>query len=133
MKKEIIIVIIIIITIVTLHIYSQNYTKKSIGVMYGKLDEIENIAKQLDETGEGNKEELYKKIDDMQNEWSSINRKMALYIEHDELEKVNSSIILMKGYIQMEDYSQGIPELENCEYILYHIQDKQSLKITNLF
>ena len=39
----------------------------------------------------------------------------------------------MKGYLEMEDYSQGVPELENCIYILYHIQDKQSLKIINLF
>lgn len=101
--------------------------------MYTKLDEIETISKQIDENGEGDKQELYKKIEDMYSEWREINRKMAFYIEHDELEKVNTSLILMEGYLRMEDYSQGVPELKNCEYILRHIQDKQSLKIINLF
>ena len=77
--------------------------------------------------------ELANKIDRMQQEWRKMNRNLAFYIEHDELEKVNTSLTLMKGYLEMEDYSQGVPELENCIYILYHIQDKQSLKIINLF
>lgn len=133
MKKEIIIVIIIVILIITAHVLTQNYTKESVKKMHERLDDIESMAKQIEESGEGDKKELCNKIEEMQSEWRRINRKMAFYIEHDELEKVNTSLILMKGYLTMEDYSQGVPELENCEYILRHIQDKQSLKIINLF
>ena len=133
MKKEIIIVIIIIILIITAHILTQNFTKESIKKMYTRLNDIKNISKQIEESGEGDKQKLNKKIEEMQAEWREINRKMAFYIEHDELEKVNTSLILIKGYLTMEDYSQGVPELEKCEYILQHIQDKQSLKIINLF
>lgn len=139
MQKEITIILIIIIVIITAHIVTQNYTKKSVLFMTEKLNEIEDIAKQIDENDKQNidskemQDELSKKINDIRTEWSKINKNMAFYIEHDELEKVNTSLILMDGYLNMEDYSQGVPELENCEYILRHIKDKQSLQIINLF
>lgn len=139
MQKEIFIVVIIIIAIIIAHMVTQNYTKESISIMKEKLDEIEQIAKKIDESekknieGKESKEELSKKINNIREQWRNINRKMAFYIEHDELEKVNTSLIIMEGYLTMEDYSQSIPELENCEYILQHIQDKQSLQIINLF
>lgn len=139
MQKEIVIVIIIIILIIGTHSISQSYTQKSVSLMTEKLNEIEEIAKKLDEDDKQNidspekKEELSQKISDIRTEWQKINKNMAVYIEHDELEKVNTSLILMDGYLSMEDYSQGVPELENCEYILRHIKDKQSLQIINLF
>ncbi len=133
MKKEIIIVVVIIILIITTHVLTQNYTKKSIEEMYEKLDEIESISKRIERSGEEDASELHKKIEEMQSTWGEINEKMAFYIEHNELEKVNTSLTLMKCHIEMEDYSEGLPELHNTKYILYHIQDKQSLKIINLF
>ena len=49
MQKEITIILIIIIVIITAHIVTQNYTKKSVLFMTEKLNEIEDIAKQIDE------------------------------------------------------------------------------------
>lgn len=133
MQKEIIIVLIIIVVIIAAHVLTQNYTKSSVKEMDIKLSEIDEYARKLEKKEETNKDELMNKIENMQQDWRTINRNLAFYIEHDELEKVNTSLTLMKGYLDMEDYSQGVPELENCIYILYHIQDKQSLKIINLF
>lgn len=139
MQKEIIIVIIIIIAIIVGHVVSQNYTKQSVALITDRLNEIKELAEQMDENDKQNidntknKEELSQKLSDIRATWKNINRTMAFYIEHDELEKVNTSLILTEGYLTMEDYSQGVPELENCEYILRHIQDKQSMQIINLF
>lgn len=133
MQKELIIVSIIIAVIIASHVLTQNYTKQCVSRMYEKLSQIDEYARKIEKNEESDKEELSRKINIMQNEWKGMNKNLAFYIEHDELEKVNTSLTLMKGFLEMEEYSQGIPELENCIYILYHIQDKQSLKIINLF
>lgn len=126
MYKETIIIIIIIILIILGDIITQKYTEKTVSEISIGLYELKDCISQ-------NKEEKYKKIENIEEKWNKKSETLAYYIEHDELEKVNTSLTLMKGYLEMEDYSQGVPELENCIYILYHIQDKQSLKIINLF
>ena len=79
------------------------------------------------------KDELSKKIEFMENEWEKINKKTAFYLEHEELEKVNSSMVKFKSYFELEEHTEAIPELENCKYILKHIQDKESMNLINLF
>lgn len=136
MQKEIIIVIIIVILIITAHVVTQNYTKKSIALINEEISNVQKIGKQLEESEQTNKEkenELLEKMKDVRDRWQQINKNMSFYIEHDELEKVNTSLILSEGYLSLQEYKEGIPELENCKYILKHIQDKQSLKTINLF
>ena len=77
--------------------------------------------------------ELQEKIKTMEEDWKIINRKTAFYIEHEELEKVNASMIKFKSYIQLEEYTEAIPELENCKYILDHIREKEKMQKINLF
>ena len=69
----------------------------------------------------------------MEDEWKIINKKTSFYLEHDELEKVNSSMVKFKSFFELGEYSEAIPELENCKYILRHIKDKESLNPINLF
>ena len=78
-------------------------------------------------------EKLKEKIKTMEEDWKTINNKTALYIEHEELEKANVSMVKFKRYIQLEEYTEAIAELENCKYILDHIRDKEAMQIINLF
>ena len=137
MQKEIIIIIIVIIFIFTIDVVGQNYTKDNIKLISDKLDEISKISLELaeQELEEKNQktEELTNKINELNQEWKQINNKMSIYIEHDELEKVNSSLVKLKSYFFLEEYKDGITEIENCKYILEHIKDKGSMKIINLF
>lgn len=127
MRKEIIIVFIIIIMIFATDILTQNFTKKSISLINEKLDNIKTTIIN-NETNDLNSE-----IKNLDENWTDINNKMSFYIEHDELEKVNTSIVKIKSYIEFEEYSEAVPELEECKYILDHIKEKQRLKIINLF
>lgn len=143
MKKEIIIVIIIVAAIIITDILTQKYTKNSFLEISGKLDEIEKIGKALSDEKEKNSEKtdgyvknktkLEETIEKMQNDWREINRKTAFYIEHDELEKVNSAMVKFKSFFSLEQYEEAISELENCRYILNHIKEKSALEIINLF
>lgn len=127
MRKEIIIVFIIIIMIFATDILTQNFTKKSISLINEKLDNIKTTIIN-NETNDLNSE-----IKNLDENWTDINNKMSFYIEHDELEKVNTSLVKIKSYIEFEEYSEAVPELEECKYILDHIKEKQRLKIINLF
>lgn len=127
MRKEIIIVLLIIVIIFATDIITQNFTKNSISVMNEKLDNIKAYVINNEINN------LNLEIKDLNEKWTDINNKMSFYIEHDELEKVNSSLVKFKSYIELEEYSEAVPELEECKYILDHIKEKQRLKIINLF
>ncbi len=145
MKKEFIIVIVIIIAIFVLDFITHNYTENSFKEIKEMLYEIKTIAEELQSSKEIKEEEqntindeelkhkLNKKIDEIKEEWENVNRKSAYYIEHDELEKVSSLVVKFSSYFKLEEYSEAIPELENCIYILEHIEDKQAMKFINLF
>lgn len=145
MQKEIIIVTIIIIAIIIADVITQTYTKNNFAQINHQLDEIKGIGNEI-ENYEKNKDknlinkdinnkkiELLEKIENMQNKWTEINKIAGLYIEHDELEKVNTSIAKFKSYFELEAYNEAIPELEDCKYILYHIQEKEDMQPINLF
>ena len=152
MKKELIIVIIIVITIIILDTITHNYTKINFAKINEQLEQIKEISEDMyimekeqdiaektskEEKENDNKtskqEKLKEKIKTMEEDWKTINNKTALYIEHEELEKANVSMVKFKRYIQLEEYIEAIAELENCKYILDHIRDKEAMQIINLF
>lgn len=133
MKKELIIVIIIVIAIIMIDTITQNYTRNSFEKINNELEKIKEIINKIDDQEKNSQQELQEKIKTMEEDWKIINRKTAFYIEHEELEKVNASMIKFKSYIQLEEYTEAIPELENCKYILDHIREKEKMQIINLF
>ena len=133
MKKELIIVIIIVIAIIIIDTITQNYTRNSFEKINNELEKIKEIINKIDDQEKNSQQELQEKIKTMEEDWKIINRKTAFYIEHEELEKVNASMIKFKSYIQLEEYTEAIPELENCKYILDHIREKEKMQIINLF
>ena len=127
--KEIIICIVVIVFVVTLNIYTESYTKDSIIEISNKLE----ILKQAMNEKSQNKEDLENQINSILDEWNSRYQKLAYYIEHDELEKVKTELISLKSNIDVEEYKQGMPDLDKCVFILDHIKEKSSLQIKNIF
>lgn len=129
MYKEIIICSIVIIIVVVLNIFTENYTKESVALMTGNLENLkENMIYEKQ-----NEENINKQIDDIVNDWNEKHKKLAYYIEHDELEKVKTELVLLKGNIEVKEYEQGIPNVNNCIFILQHIKEKTALQIKNIF
>lgn len=129
MYKEIIICSIVIIIVVGLNILTENYTKESVTLMTDKLDNL----KQTMISEEQNEENIKEKMDIILNDWNNRHKMLAYYIEHDELEKVETELVLLKGNIEVKEYDQGIPNLNNCIFILNHIKEKTALQIKNIF
>lgn len=129
MFKETVISLVIIIAIIIGNILSQNYTKNSVEKMNNDLYGLrENLM-----VDEKNLENLNKEIKDIYSQWSKMYEKMAYFIEHDELEKVQTQLTAIKGNIEVKEYEQSVPELDKCIFILNHIKDKEALRIQNIF
>ena len=127
MLKEAVICVVIIIGIFGLEIYTQNFTSKSVNEITEIFSNIEeNIAKQ-------DREQIKKEIESIGNKWEEKQRKLAYYIEHDELEKVHTAIVTMKSYVETENFSAAMAELEEGKFVIEHIHEKNSFNLQNIF
>lgn len=129
MKKEIIITLSMLVLIIVLNCITQNYTKKSVNLLNNKLEDIkQEIIKQ-----ELNEDIVKIKMNELENLWKQRKNILAYYIEHDELEKVESKISLIKGNIETSSYEETVPDIEDTAFILRHIEEKYKFIIKNVF
>ena len=127
MIKETVICIIIVIGIIGLEQFTQNFTKKTVKEITESFSKIENeIVKQ-------DIEQINIEIETISNKWEDKQKKLAYYIEHDELEKVHTAIVTMKSYIKTNDFSSAMAELEEGKFVIEHIQEKKSFNLQNIF
>ena len=127
MIKETVICIIIVIGIMGLEQFTQNFTKKTVKEITESFSKIENeIVKQ-------DIEQINIEIETISNKWEDKQKKLAYYIEHDELEKVHTAIIAMKSYIKTNDFSSAKAKLEEGKFVIEHIQEKNSFNLQNIF
>lgn len=129
MYKELVISIIIIVMIFSLDYALQKYTDNSIDNTSKSLEElkIQIGERKLDQKQiENSTNELYKK-------WMEYHDKLAFYIEHDELEKVETNFTAGKCFVENKQYGDAIAEFDKTIFVLDHIKDKYSLSIENIF
>lgn len=129
MYKEIIVCILVVILIISMDLLSNNYTKK---VFFSINESLGNLRNEmLKEDKDVNK--INDEITKVEQAWNSKLNLLSCYIEHNELEKVARQLTLIKGNIDVEEYNQAVPQLDDCVYVINHIKDKESLLLRNLF
>ena len=128
MKRELIITIIIIIIIIIAGILTQENTKKTMSDINSKLQNFKN-----DVLSEEQNTKLSKDVDQIYDDWMEKNKILSLYIEHNELEKINTHLMTIKGYIEAEDEKECISEVEKCISVVEHLEEKQAVNIKNIF
>lgn len=135
MYKEIIITIIIIGIVLIGNALTQNNTTKAVDVISSKLQNIQTEIIKTNKEGEEDKkkEKIEKSLKETETTWEEEYEKMAYYIEHTELEKVQTELSRLKANIQTKQYETAIENIAACSFILKHIQDKSALKIVNIF
>lgn len=129
MYKELIISIIIIVGIFTFDYALQQYTKTSIDKT---TDELSMIKQDLEQNNVNHKEVL-NKVNATHDRWTEYNDKLVYFIEHNELEKVETCLMVYKSYVETNQYDFAIAEIEKASFILDHIKDKYSFNLENIF
>ena len=129
MKKEMIICIVVIAFIVIGNMITQNHTKQCVQQLN---QELSNLRSEII-VSEKKHEELKDKSKEIRELWNDMQETLSFYVEHDELEKVETQLALLIGEMETKLYDDAIPEIEKCQFILEHIEDKTSLTIKNIF
>ncbi len=128
MYKELGICIVIVISIFMLDSVTQNYTKNS---SQSISEELEDIKNQIHE--DTNKDEIQSKVEETYDSWSEFHDKLAIYIEHNELEKIETTFVACKSFIEQKDYNMAVNEIDKTIYALSHVKDKYAFSLINVF
>ena len=127
MFKEIVTCFIIVVLIFSLDIYTHNLTKDIVSKTTA------NFSNLVEKLYKNETENIMENVQNTRDDWDNSHDKLAYYIEHNELEKVDTVMVNISSYINTEDYSSAIMELEKGKFILEHIQEKNEFNIQNIF
>lgn len=127
MYKEFIIITLVIALVIGLDIITNNYTDDSVKVMSSELNRLREYI--LEENKEKTKTQM-KKIEE---KWKERYKILAFYIEHDELEKVDTELTGLKADISIDEYKNCISQLDKAIFILEHIQEKEEFNFRSIF
>ncbi len=129
MKKEIIMSIVIVLIIVIADIITGKITKNMVIEMTNKLEGLREVI----ENEESDEKEIASKIRDIKNTWEDENKVLSYYLEHDELEKVETELNSLIGLSKDRDIEEELTTIQRAEFILEHISEKYKLSLNNFF
>ncbi len=127
MYKEMIICVVLVVIIIIGDYISQKYTKNTVEFLLDKSKILKEAL--IDESDN----KINEQIDTIRNKWLDVHDKLACYIEHDELEKVETNFTACVSLSESKEYSQAISELDKMNYVLEHIENKYSFNLVNIF
>ena len=131
MQKEVIVCIFIIVLIIVGNVVTQNYTVESVESLADQLSDLKSDIFKEEENIE--RDSIKDKIKQIEDNWESRHDKLAYYIEHDELEKVDTAIVQVKSFVENDDIPSAIAELETGKFVLEHIERKYKFNLQNIF
>ena len=127
MYKEILIIVVVIILVVGLDIITNKYTKETLRILSSDLNGLRKAI--LDEDKIKSKEQMK----EIKQNWEERYKILAFYIEHDELEKVETQMVMLEADIEVEEFKHCVSELETIIFILEHIQEKEKMHFRSVF
>ncbi len=121
----------IIIVILSFVFLMEYLTSKSLGEATKWMKEgvisIENKVKENQESEA--QEEFY----DLQGKWKEKTERLALFVEHNELEKVTNDIALIEINFETDETEDILENIADLKFMLEHIEEKNQLKWKNIF
>ena len=126
MLKEVIISIVIIVSIFILDFITQSYTKETV-------KQTSEMLTNLKEEIKSDQNNLSNSIDEIYINWEEKRKKLAYFIEHDELEKVETNLTNIKSFIEEDEHDMAISSIDEAEFILEHIKEKNAFNLENIF
>ena len=131
MGKETIICIVIVILIVVGENFVHSYTIESIEELSNNLTQLKSEILKNEENID--MDYIKDELSQIEEEWRQRHDKLAYFIEHDELEKVETDMTSMKSFIKAQEYNEAISELDKSIFVLKHIEDKYAFNLQNIF
>lgn len=131
MWKETIIIFVSLILIVGLNFYIQIYLEKTSTDLIEKLHELRGQIYRQEENLNNN--ELKTKANEIYEKWEKTNKLWSTFVLHEELDKIELSLIGMKAGIESDGLINAIQELDQSIFLIGHIKEKEALSWRNIF
>ena len=122
-----IIIIVVVTLIVGLDFITNKYTKNTVEIMSNELNFLKEYILEED------KEKAQTQMEIVKQRWEERYNILAFYIEHDELEKVETELTGLAADLNVEEYKHCISELDTTIFILEHIQEKEKFNLRSIF
>lgn len=131
MVKEITICIIIIFFIIMGDFFTLQYIKNVTEEVSNNMQEIRQLMEK--NKSEIDNQEIKDKFNKLNKEWKKDFYKLAFFIEHTELEKIETSLTSLYSSIETNEYKDAIEKINTTTFLLNHIKDKYSVNLQNIF
>lgn len=66
-------------------------------------------------------------------QWRKASDKLMLVLDHEEMEKINMSLIKLDSYIKIKNKGLTTGEIASLKFLIDHIKEKESLSLDNIF
>lgn len=126
MSKEIVITVIILVAIIGLNAFVGKYVDDKLNYVLSELNDLRPLVE------EEKYEEANQKIDEIDEYWKKSEDIVSFFVEHDELEKVMTEYTSLKTYCKLEQ-EEAFEALDKMAFIIKHIEEKDDLKLKNIF
>ena len=126
MSKEIVITVIILVAIIGLNAFVGKYVDDKLNYVLSELNDLRPLVE------EEKYEEANQKINEIDEYWKKSEDIVSFFVEHDELEKVMTEYTSLKTYCKLEQ-EEAFEALDKMAFIIKHIEEKDDLKLKNIF
>lgn len=125
--KEYIVISAILIIVFGIEYFTKNKLDYSIKLI---RDDIYDVEKSINEK---NIKNAKKKIIEIKNNWKKEYETLALFVEHNELEKISNDIVTIEANFESEEEDMLMENIAELKFMLSHIQEKNKLNLKNIF
>lgn len=125
--KEVIIVIVILIIVFATEYATSKNLDNAVEWMTNGIVSIENKINEKKESEA--QDEFY----ELKNKWKGTSEQLALFVEHNELEKVSNDVVIIESNFESDETEKALENITELKFMLEHIQEKNKLKLKNIF
>jgi len=124
--KEYIIIIVILIFVLSINYI---FEKKLNDALFWMSDGMTSVENKLTENKENDAEnEFY----DLKNQWGDKAEKLALFVEHKELEDIESKISIIESNFNRNELDELYENIADLKFMLDRVGEKNQLKLKNI-
>ena len=96
-----------------------------------KLEELKEKSVEAKESDD--RKEVKNTMEKVEDKWKKLSKIWSTVIVHQEIDNIEQAIIRAKSYINDGKLEDAIPEIETAIFFAEHINEREKLKLKNIF
>lgn len=98
------------------------------------VENLENLREKTIIAKESNiREDIKQEMDNVEKKWDDISKIWSTIIVHQEIDNIEQALVRAKIDISEGNIEDAIPEIETAIFFTKHINEREQLKLKNIF